>query len=47
MTPDLVSFQRGFNEVMVDEIEKRYGKDVLRKVAEEAQKQYQARSSQK
>lgn len=47
MTPDTVSFQQGFNEVMVVEIEKRHGKDVLRKTAEEAQKQFQARSSQK
>lgn len=47
MTPDTISFQQGFNEVMVEEIEKRHGKDVLRKAAEEAQKQYQARSNQK
>lgn len=47
MTPDTVSFQQGFNEVMVVEIEKRHGKDVLRKTAEEAQKQYQERSSQR
>ena len=45
--PDFLSFMQGYNEVMVEEIERRYGKDVLRRTAEQAQKSYQAWSSGK
>ena len=42
ITEESISFQQGFNAVMMDEIEKQYGKDMLPKVAAESRKRYEA-----